>query len=105
MTIQEIHPQPDYTLHIVAHDGRSGVFDVTPYLEYEAFADLRHQERFAQLSNGGYFIEWECDADLSADSIEARWRVTHDPDQARTAQQEDSKVSKASMPGEVDVLT
>ncbi len=39
MTIQEIHPHPDDTIHIVAHDGRIGLFDVTPYLEYEAFAD------------------------------------------------------------------
>jgi len=47
MTIKEIHPHADYTLHIVAHDG-------------------------------GYFIEWEGGADLSADTIEARWQVQHD---------------------------
>ena len=75
MTIQEIHPQSDYTLHIVADDGRIGMFDVTPYLQYEAFADLHHQDLFMQISNGGYFIEWECGADLSADTIEARWQV------------------------------
>jgi len=23
--------------------------------------------------NGGYFTEWECGADLSADTIEAQW--------------------------------
>jgi hypothetical protein len=29
-----------------------------------------------KVSNGGYFIEWDCGADLSADTIEARWQVT-----------------------------
>lgn len=78
MTIQDIQPHADYTLRIVARDGRIGLFDVTPYLRYEAFADLRDHDAFMRISNGGYFIEWECGADLSADTIEARWRVTDD---------------------------
>jgi len=72
MKIKEIHPNPDYTLKIVAEDGRIGIFDITPYLKYEAFADLKNQNEFTQISNGGYFIEWNCGADLSADTIEAR---------------------------------
>ena len=78
MTIKAIHPQADYTLHIVANDGRVGIFDVTPYLHYDAFADLKNHNGFMHVSNGGYFIEWECGADLSADTIEARWHVQHD---------------------------
>lgn len=75
MMIQKIYPQPNYTLRIVAQDGRFGVFDVTPYLQYDAFAALRNQHDFMRISNGGYFVEWECGADLSADTIEARWHV------------------------------
>jgi len=75
MTIREIYPQPDYTLRIVADDGRVGVFDVTPYLQYDAFAALKNPDMFERVVNGGYFIEWECGADLSADTIEARWQT------------------------------
>ena len=78
MMIKEIHPHDDYRLEIVAHDGRVGIFDVTPYLQYEAFADLKNQNAFTRISNGGYFIEWHCGADLSADTIEAGWKVKHD---------------------------
>ena len=39
MMIQKIVPQPNYTLRIVAQDGRIGVFDVQPYLQYDAFAE------------------------------------------------------------------
>ena len=81
MRIEKIYPQSDYTLEIVANDGRTGVFDVTPYLHYEAFTALQDQDMFMRVSNGGYFVEWECGADLSADTIEARWRVTHDAEQ------------------------
>ncbi|MFH1719021.1 MAG: DUF2442 domain-containing protein [Planctomycetota bacterium] len=75
MRIRELRPQPNWVLSIVADDGRVGSFDVSPYLEYEAFADLRNPSEFMKISNGGYFVEWECGADLSADTIEAHWRV------------------------------
>jgi hypothetical protein len=75
MRIVELHPQSNWVLSIVADDGRVGSLDVSPYLEYEAFQDLRDPGEFMKVSNGGYFVEWECGADLSADTIEARWRV------------------------------
>lgn len=75
MRIRELLPQHNWTLKIVAEDGRVGNFDVRPYLEYEAFNELRDHAEFLKVSNGGYFVEWESGADLSADTIEARWQV------------------------------
>jgi hypothetical protein len=75
MKIAELHSQQDWVLSVISEDGRVGLFDVTPYLEYEAFEELRDHEEFTKVSNGGYYIEWECGADLSADTIEARWQV------------------------------
>ena len=76
MRIAELCPHSHWSLSIVADDGRVGSFDVSPYLGYEAFEDLRDQSEFMKVINGGYFIEWDCGADLSADTIEARWQVT-----------------------------
>jgi hypothetical protein len=75
MRIAEICPQPNWVLSIVADDGRVGTFDVGAYLEYEAFEALCDPSEFMKVSNGGYFVEWDCGADLSADTIEAHWRV------------------------------
>ena len=75
MRIAELRPQANWVLSIVSDDGRIGSFDVGPYLGYEAFATLRDQGEFAKLVNGGYFVEWDCGADLSADTIEAHWHV------------------------------
>lgn len=75
MRITELQAQPNCVLSIVADDGRVGQFDVSPYLQYEAFEALRDQNEFTKVVNGGYFVEWDCGADLSADSIEARWQV------------------------------
>ncbi len=75
MRIAEISPKPNWVLSIVADDGRIGNFDVSSYLVYEAFEALRDHREFMKVVNGGYFVEWDCGADLSADTIEARWQV------------------------------
>jgi len=71
MRIVEVKPNSDYTIQIIAADGRSGIFDVRPYLDFEAFSALKKKDAFVKIINGGYFIEWDCGADLSADTIEA----------------------------------
>jgi len=75
MRIVELQAQPNWVLSIVADDGWVGRFDVSPYLQYEAFVALRDETEFKKVVNGGYFVEWDCGADLSADTIEARWQV------------------------------
>jgi Protein of unknown function (DUF2442) len=73
--IAELQAQPSWVLSIVTDDGRVGRFDVSPYLQYEAFEVLRDHNEFVKVVNGGYFVEWDCGADLSADTIEAGWQV------------------------------
>lgn len=78
MRIADIQPQSNWLLSIVADDGRVGIFDVGPYLGYEAFEELKDHREFVKVANGGYFIEWDCGADLSADTIEAEWQVAEE---------------------------
>jgi len=85
MRIAELRPQPNWILFIIADDGRVGTFDVGPYLGYAAFEDLRDHSEFVKVTNGGYFVEWDCGADLSADTIEARWQVVGKTAQETTA--------------------
>ncbi len=73
MEITEIIPQDDCVLFIKSDDGRAGYFDVKPYLHSEAFSPLKDAVEFRKVSNGKYFIEWGCGADLSADTIQAKW--------------------------------
>ena len=46
--------------------------DVRPYLVLEAFEPVSQSDEFMKVRNGGYYIEWECGADLSADTVEAK---------------------------------
>ena len=72
MNIAELTPHSDWKFSVVANDGRTGQFDVRPYLEFEAFQELKDITQFMKIKNSGYFVEWECGADLSADTIEAK---------------------------------
>lgn len=84
MRIAELTPQTDWTFRVVANDGRVGQFDVRPYLHCEAFEALHDIAEFMKMENGGYFVEWECGADLSADTIEAKMSVVQHPEQGTT---------------------
>ena len=64
-------PDSNWHLLITAEDGRKGSFDVSQYLKFEAFEKLKNISEFQKISNGGYFVEWDCGADLSADTIES----------------------------------
>lgn len=75
MNILQIIPKDNYILYITADSGQTGLFDMRPYLESEAFAPLKEKAEFEQIHNGNYFIEWACGADLSADTILARWEI------------------------------
>jgi len=78
MKIVEIIPKENYILYIRADDGKAGLFDVKPYLESEAFAPLKDKNEFDRIHNGRYFVEWECGADLSMDTIQTRWKSDND---------------------------
>jgi hypothetical protein len=85
MRILTVQPQANWVLLIQADDGRCGRFDVRPYLQDEAFEDLRDPVAFTKVTHGGYFIAWDCGADLSADTIEARWQVIRQTAPVKTA--------------------
>ena len=76
MRIKQVTPKENYHLLIQSEDDKQGLFDVRPYLKSEAFLELQQQSEFQKVRNGKYFIEWNCGADLSADTIEAGWKTT-----------------------------
>ena len=67
--INTIRANDDWTLEVAFNDGAERLYDVKPLLEYEAFAELRNIEMFRRIHNGGYFVEWDNEADLSADTL------------------------------------
>lgn len=85
MNIAEICPIDNYMLYIKSDDGQTGLFDVKPYLDSEAFTPLKEASEFQRVHNGKYFVAWDCGADLSADTIHAKWLSATDENAEQAA--------------------
>ncbi len=92
MNIADVVPIEDHSLFVEFEDGTTGLFDLKPYLAGEVFASLQDYAEFSAVHNGGYFLEWACGADLSADTIEAHLR-TAPPDIAQQVRQRRPKTA------------
>ncbi|QWV98224.1 DUF2442 domain-containing protein [Geomonas nitrogeniifigens] len=57
------------TLDVHFANGELRRYDVRPLLQREAFRELEDVTMFKTARNGGYFVAWDNEADLSADTL------------------------------------
>lgn len=67
--ITTIHTNDDWTLDVSFANGELRRYDIKPLLNAEAFKGLQDLAMFKTARNGGYFVGWENEADLSADTL------------------------------------
>ena len=100
MRILAIQPQSHGLLAITAEDGRTGLLDVRPYLEYEAFWPLRDPVKFNKVSNGGYFIGLPPSlGDFLAAQQESDWPCRGQSRQSVPRSLHDGKITARSVGG------
>lgn len=65
-----VKPENNYMLNIKLSNGKSGFFNVKPYLNKGIFQELKNQEYFGlvKIAFGG--VVWPNEQDFSADTIE-----------------------------------
>ena len=69
LKVIKVNANNDYTLSVELSDGRSGTFDVKPYLEKGVFKQLKDRNYFKQVKPFFCGIAWPNEQDLSADTI------------------------------------
>jgi hypothetical protein len=69
----------DGYLKVTFSDGRTGEFDVKPFMRSEFFAPLSDHDNFAQVGLFFSGMGWPGGQDLSPDSISAQLLVTEYP--------------------------
>ena len=69
LKVKKVNANNDYTLFVELSDGRSGIFDVKPYLEKGVFTQLKDKNYFKQVKPFFCGIIWPNAQDLSADTI------------------------------------
>jgi len=69
LKVIKVNANNDYTLTVELSDGRSGKFDVEPYLDKGVFKQLKDKNYFKQVKPFFCGIVWPNEQDLSADTI------------------------------------
>lgn len=69
LKVIKVNANNDYTLSVELSDGRSGSFDVKPYLEKGIFKELKDKNYFKRVKPFFCGIIWPNQQDLSADTI------------------------------------
>jgi ribosomal protein S4E len=76
--IKSVQAKENWIVSYVLENDQIRQFDVKPYLKDEAFEKLSNIQEFNRIHNGRYFIEWDCGADLSLDTLNARSIIIKD---------------------------
>ncbi len=67
--ILAIRPLEGYRLEIQFDNGESGILDMTPYLDFGVFRQLKDPERFRSVTVAFDTIEWKGEIDLDPEFV------------------------------------
>ncbi len=69
----------NYMLFIKMADGKSGIFDVSPYLNKGIFKELQNEGYFKQVTTTFGGVAWANGQDFSADTIDIEMKQQDKP--------------------------
>jgi hypothetical protein len=64
LTVQKAVARPDYQVELLFDNGEKRLFDMTPYLGFGVFAELKARKLFETVRVSFDAVEWENGADL-----------------------------------------
>ncbi len=67
--IKEVIPRDDYTLFLVFENGRKGVLNMKPILDFGVFQRIKDLDKFKSVRIAFDTIEWDCGVDLDPEYI------------------------------------
>jgi hypothetical protein len=65
----EVKALKSYKLEVKFEDGKKGIFDVRPYLEFVQFKELKDENIFNTVKIDGLSISWSNGADICPDEL------------------------------------
>jgi hypothetical protein len=67
--VKIVKPLPDFCLYVEIEDGRKGILDVKPYLDYGVFRELRNAHYFNQVGILFSAITWPHEQDIAPETL------------------------------------
>jgi len=67
--VKIVKPLPDYLIYVEVEDGRKGVFDMKPYLDFGVFRELRDVHYFNQVGIVFGAVTWPHEQDIAPETL------------------------------------
>ena len=80
-SVIEVVPCEDYTLALVFEDGKDGILDMKPMLDFSVFQRIKGLDDFKRVRIAFDTIQWDCGVDLDPEYVYAN---RHDRGSQRT---------------------
>ena len=78
--VKSVKPLSNYRLYLEIQDGRTGIFDLRPYLNRGVFRELRNINYFNQVGILFGAVTWPHDQDIAPDTLLAEMQPCGPPD-------------------------
>ncbi len=67
--VKVVKPLSDYEIYVEIEDGRTGVFDMKPYLDLGVFKELKNPHYFHQVGILFGAVTWPNDQDIAPETL------------------------------------
>jgi hypothetical protein len=67
--VKTVKPLPDFRIYVEVEDGRKGIFDMKPYLDFGVFRELRNEHYFNQVGIQFGAVTWPNEQDIAPETL------------------------------------
>ena len=67
--VKAVKPLPNFRIYVEIEDGRKGIFDLTPYLDYGIFRELRYVHYFNRVGILFGAVTWPNEQDIAPETL------------------------------------
>ncbi len=67
--VKTVLPLPDYRLYVEIENGRTGIFDMRPYLDRGMFRELKNEHYFKQVGITFGSVTWPNNQDIAPETL------------------------------------
>lgn len=67
--VKLVRPLPDYRIYVEIMDGRKGIFDMKPYLNFGVFQELQDVNYFKQVGILFGAVTWPHEQDIAPETL------------------------------------
>ncbi|MEX0738988.1 MAG: DUF2442 domain-containing protein [Pseudohongiella sp.] len=67
--VTSVSPATGYVLQLRFDNGETGLLDMTPYLDFGVFNNLKDKENFKKVKIAFDTLEWPCGVDLDPEFV------------------------------------